>query len=265
MTKTIDKDRRKFLRKSGLAAGAAVVISGSPLGLHGVTSALASGTHHRWGFLINLDNCIGCRACAVACKTKSDVPLGVFRASVKELEEGTYPKVSRSFLPWLCNHCKNPICVKDCPVDEVDAKFLWPDGTTQKYKKKATYQRPDGIVLVDQDRCVACGACIDLCPYNVRFFNPVKKTTSDDAVDDHPAEKCDLCVHRLDAGVVPACVNTCQSKARVVGDLNDPDSEISKIIKSKTVHVLMPGKGTEPQCQYVSLNDKVFSEGRDTR
>ncbi len=253
--------RRSMLKAGGAAAGAAVLVVGAPLGM----VALAGGSGHRWGFLIDLDRCVGCKACAVACKTESDVPLGVFRSSVKELDEGTYPNVKRSFLPWLCNHCQKPVCLQDCPVDEVEAKFTWPDNSVQKYNKKATYQRPDGIILVDQDRCVACGACVDLCPYNARFLNPAKKTISEDAVDEHPAEKCDLCVHRLDAGIVPACVNTCQAKARIVGDLNDPNSEISKIIKSKTVSVLMPDKGTEPQCQYLSLNAKVFSEGRDTR
>ncbi len=257
--KSKKQNRREFVKTSSIAAGAVLLATGTPFG-----TALAS-SGRRWGFLIDLDNCIGCKACSVACKTEFEVPLGEFRSSVKELDEGTYPNNKRSFLPWLCNHCKNPVCLTDCPVDEVEAKFSWPDGTEESYTKKATYQRPDGIVLIDQDRCVGCGMCVEGCPYNVRFLNPAKQTTSEDAVGDNPADKCTLCVHRLDAGVVPACVNTCQSNARLIGDLNDPNSEISKRIKSKQVKVLLPEEGTDPQCQYVSLNPKTYSEGRDTK
>lgn len=265
MNETEVKTRRKFLKTGGLVSGAALLVASTPLGVTSLAQSVTGGNGHRWGFLIDLDRCIGCKACAVACKTEFDVPLGVFRSSVKELEEGTYPKVKRHFVPWLCNHCENPKCVTGCPVDEVEATFVWPDKSVTKYMKRATYRRPDGLVLVDQDRCVGCGACVDLCPYGVRFMNPAKLTVSDDAVDDHPAEKCDLCVHRLVAGVVPACVNTCQANARIVGDLNDSNSEISKAIKAKSVAVLMPDKGTDPRCSYVSLNPKAYSEGRDTK
>ncbi len=257
--------RRKFIKDAGKTAGVIAIIAAAPLGSKGVTRAIAGDKNHRWGFLIDLDKCIGCKACSVACKTEFGVPLGVFRSSVKELDEGSYPNVKRSFLPWLCNHCSKPICIRDCPVEEIEAKFTWPDNTEEKYMKKATFQRPDGVVLVDEDRCVGCGACVDLCPYNVRFLNPMKKTTSSDAVAEHPADKCTLCVHRLEAGLVPACVNTCQGNARIVGDLNDPESEISKIMASKKVRILLPEKGTDPQCRYVSLNPKAYTDGRDTR
>lgn len=265
MSDTKLETRRSFLKSGSLATGAALVVTATPLGVRALASAAVGGKRHRWGFLIDLDRCIGCKACAVACKTEFEVPLGVFRSSVKELEEGSYPSVKRSFLPWLCNHCKNPVCLEDCPVDEIEAKYVWPDNTVQKFRKRATYQRPDGVVLIDEDRCVGCGACVELCPYNVRFLNPAKKIASDDAVGDHPADKCTLCVHRLDAGLVPACVNTCQANARIIGDLGDPNSEISKLIKSKTVKVLMSEEGTDPQCRYVSLNPKTYSQGRDTR
>jgi tetrathionate reductase subunit B len=230
-----------------------------------VLAASATGGQRRWSFLIDLKRCIGCKACAVACKTEFGVPLGVFRSSVKELDEGSFPNLERSFLPWLCNHCENPICIQDCPVDEIDATFVWPDGTSQSYKKRATYKRPDGVVLVDQDRCVGCAACVDLCPYEVRFLNPARQTVSEDAVDDYAADKCTLCAHRLDAGLVPACVNTCQADARIIGDLNDPTSEISGIVASSEIQVLIPEEGTDPQCRYVALNPRTFSEGRDTR
>jgi tetrathionate reductase subunit B len=259
-TKVKGKSRREFFKIGAIAAGAVVVATEAPLAVGETKSK-----RPRWGLLIDLDRCIGCKACAVACKTEDEVPLGVFRASVKELDEGTYPNVKRSFVPWLCNHCNKPACLENCPVDEVEAEFVWPDGTVEKYMKRATYKRPDGVVLIDQDRCVGCGSCVEDCPYGVRFLNPAKKTVSADAVDDHPAEKCDLCVHRFDDGLVPACVNTCQAGARVIGDLNDPNSEISKIIKSKPVEVLLPEAGTDPQCFYVSLNPDAYSGGRDTR
>lgn len=257
--------RRSLLRVSGLAAVTAGVSALSPIAAQKVLAGVLNRNGHRWGFLIDLNRCIGCRACAIACKTEFEVPLGVFRSSVKQLDEGAFPDVKRSFLPWLCNHCDKPICLEGCPVEEIEAVFEWADGTKQKYMKRATYKRPDGIVLVDQDRCVGCGACVELCPYKVRFLNPAKRTISEDAVDDHPADKCTLCVHRLDAGLVPACVNTCQANARMIGDLNDHDSEISKALRANDVKVLLPEKGTIPNCSYVALNQRTYAEGRDTR
>lgn len=257
--------RRKVLETGGLAAIATVATAASPLTAGKILATVVKGKKHRWGFAIDLRRCIGCKACAVACKTEYEVPLGVFRSSVKEYEEGKFPDVKRSFVPWLCNHCDKPACLEDCPVDEIEAVFTWPDNTKQKFMKRATYKRPDGIVLVDQDRCVGCGACVELCPYHVRFLNPAKQTVSEDAVADHPADKCTLCVHRLEAGLVPACVNTCQGGARMVGDLDDPNSEISRFLKENEVQVLMPEKGTRPNCYYAALNPKAYSDGRDTR
>ena len=251
--------RRAFVRAGGAAAGAIAVAAALP------TGAEAAAKRPRWGFLIDLEACIGCKACSVACKTEFEVPLGVFRSSVKELEVGTYPKVTRAFVPWLCNHCANPVCVDVCPVDEVEAAFTWPDNSIETFAKRATYQRPDGLVLVDQDRCIGCGQCVDECPYGVRFLNPLKRTTSADAIGEHPADKCDLCVHRLDAGLVPACVNTCQGNARLVGDLNDPDSAISRLVRKKQVRVLLPETGTKPQCRYVALNPEAYVNGKDTK
>lgn len=256
--------RRSLLRAGGLAAVGVGVSVLSPTATRKVLAGVLNRNGHRWGFVIDLNRCVGCKACAVACKTGFEVPLGVLRSSVKQLDEGTFPDVKRSFLPWLCNHCDKPVCLEGCPVDEIEAVFEWADGTKQKYMKRATYKRPDGIVLVDQDRCVGCGACVELCPYKVRFLNPAKRTVSEDAVDDHPADKCTLCVHRLDAGLVPACVNTCQANARMVGDLDDPNSTISRVIKSSNAQVLLPSRGTKPNCSYIALNPKTYTDGMDT-
>jgi tetrathionate reductase subunit B len=262
--------RRNLLQK-GAQAGAGVVLLGAGaaltsgiVGCKEETSAVKMASSEKkpihWGFLVDLNRCIGCKACSVACKTEFDVRLGVFRASVKELESGSYPNTKRTFLPWLCNHCDTPICIKDCPVDEMDAVFTWADGTEEKYKKRATYKRPDGPVLIDQDRCVGCGACVDLCPYNVRYQDPVREGEVGGIAD-----KCTLCVHRLDKGLVPACVNTCQADARVAGNLNDPNSKISKHLKSLKTAVIHTDYGTDPQCRYASLDPKTYDEGRDVR
>lgn len=257
---TAARTRREFVKAGGTAAGALVVAATMP------ANAVAAATPRpRWGFLIDLDACIGCKACSVACKTEFDVPLGVFRSSVKELEIGTYPNVKRTFVPWLCNHCENPVCVGVCPVDEIDATHTWSDGSTTAFRKRATYQRPDGLVLVDEKRCIGCGQCVDECPYGARFLNPGKRTVSSEAVGDKTADKCTLCLHRLDSGVVPACVNTCQANARLVGDLNDPESAIARVAQAKGATVLLPEKGTTPQCRYVSLNPKTYTDGKDTR
>lgn len=253
--------RRAFLGVTGAAAGATLVVVNVLLVADRVALAAESGKKHRWGFLIDLARCIGCKACSVACKTEFGVPLGVFRSSVKEYEEGKYPNVTRSFVPWMCNHCDNPICITECPVDEVEGKFVWPDQTVETFMKRATYKRPDGVVLVDYDRCIGCGACVELCPYKVRFLNPARLNSAGDPV----ADKCTLCAHRLDVGLVPACVNTCQADARLVGDLNDPNSEISKRIAGREVQVLLPEKRTNPSCKYIGLNPVAYTNGRDTR
>jgi tetrathionate reductase subunit B len=236
-------DRRKFLTIGG---GAALALAA--VGLPSKLLSKPQTKNVRWGFLIDLRKCIGCKACSVACKTEFDVRLGFFRASVKELEKGEYPKTSREFLPWLCNHCNT---------------FTFPNGDKVSYKKKATYQRPDGVVLVDQDRCVGCGACVELCPYRVRYLDPSKKAGGD--TDEHPADKCTLCAHRLDKGIVPSCVNTCQGHARIAGDLNDPESEISKILKANKTQVLLPQEKTAPQCFYMDLDPDTYKLGRDTK
>ncbi len=165
-------DRRGLL-KGAAAAGTGALVGTLVAAGRRVSAAAEGGQQTRWGFLIDLRRCIGCRACTVACKTENDVRIGVFRSSVKELESGTFPDTKKSFLPWLCNHCKNPPCLAECPVDEIEAVFVWTDGTKESYKKRATYQRPDGLVLIDRDRCVGCGACVGLCPYKVRYQDPV--------------------------------------------------------------------------------------------
>ncbi len=181
--------------------------------------------------LIDLDKCIGCHTCAVACWQENNVPLGTFWSWVKVVETGTYPDSKVSSLPRMCNHCDNPACVTVCPV-------------------KATYKRGDGVVLVDHDICIGCGYCVQACPYDARSMDP----------EQHLAVKCTLCSHRVDRGLNPACVDACPAKARIFGDLKDPDSEIAKKVKTKPIQVLDPGAGTEPMVFYTSLDRAI--EGR---
>ncbi len=183
----------------------------------------------RYAMLIDLRKCVGCHACTVACKSENNVPLGVFRSWVEEQEKGKFPNVARLRLPRLCNQCENPPCVKVCPV-------------------KATYPLENGEIIVNYDRCIGCGFCISACPYDARFINPERRT----------AEKCTYCNDRLAAGLQPACVNTCVTGARVFGDINDPNSEISKLIASKPTTVSKPELNTRPQTYYIGADEKAL-------
>lgn len=179
----------------------------------------------RYGMVVDLRRCIGCHACSVACKSEMSVPLGVFRTWVKQVEKGEFPKVSKSFLPSLCNQCANPICLQNCPT-------------------KATYQLDNGIVIVDPHRCIGCKYCIASCPYSVRYLSPFKKIV----------QKCEFCRHRLEVGLEPACVNACPTGALVFGDVNDPDSEVSKTLATNPVQVLKPEKATNPHVFYIGAD-----------
>jgi len=191
----------------------------------------------RYVMVIDLRRCVGCQACTVACKQENNVPLTAFRTWVKQIEKGRYPNVRKVSLPSLCNHCEKPICVQNCPV-------------------QASYQREDGIVLIDYDRCIGCKYCIASCPYDVRFVNPLRKTV----------EKCTFCVHRVDRGEKPACVETCMAKARTFGDLNDPNSDVSRLIADFPVSPLKPDSGTVPRVFYVYPDELAMeTHGTDAK
>lgn len=192
----------------------------------------------RYGMLIDLRRCIGCHACYVACQAENEVPSGVFRSHVRYYERGKYPEVRRYFLPVLCNHCENPACVKVCPT-------------------MASYKREDGIVLVDYDKCIGCGYCLIACPYGIRYFNPEKTNA---VPYKGVADKCTFCAHRVDAGIVPACVNTCLGRARIFGDLNDPESEIAQLVATQPVTVLKPEDGTKPRVYYIAATEVRYPD-----
>ncbi|MBN2333100.1 MAG: 4Fe-4S dicluster domain-containing protein [Deltaproteobacteria bacterium] len=190
----------------------------------------------RWGMVIDLEKCVGCHTCEIACKVQNDVPLGMWRSWVKEIEKGQYPVVVRSFRPTLCNHCANPVCVKVCPV-------------------KAAYQREDGIVMVDPHRCVGCRYCMAACPYEVRYIHPTKGMI----------DKCDFCYHRVDEGLQPACVEACPTSARVFGNLNDSHSEVAKLVASKPVQGLKVDIGTAPRVYYIGLDHATMEIKEEVR
>ncbi|HYF96378.1 MAG TPA: 4Fe-4S dicluster domain-containing protein [Symbiobacteriaceae bacterium] len=184
----------------------------------------------RYGMVIDLRRCVGCEGCTVACKSENGVPLGHFRTWVQKHEKGVFPNVSMQFVPKLCNHCEDPACVSVCP-------------TGASFKRSE-----DGIVLINQDDCIGCKYCMVSCPYGVRYLDESKGVV----------DKCTWCVHRVEQGVVPSCVNTCITGARIFGDLNDPHSDIAKFIATHPVQQLKPEAGLGPNVYYVAL-DKDFN------
>ena len=249
-------NRRKFLGSAGAVGVAAV--GTAALATPGVSEAAAKAP--RWAMVMDLRRCIGCRACTVACKSENDVSLGRFRAAIQEKTMGTFPNTKKAFLPLMCNHCEGnekdgvPPCVKACPeFPGKRAKFKTADGKTIRYRHGATYKRPDGLILIDKDLCIGCGKCIDACPYGVRSFDPFVKAGGDPTKQ--AADKCDMCVNRIDNGVEPSCVNTCQGRARIFGDLNDPSSSVSKLVKEHNLatddNVLLAEEGTVPHVFYI--------------
>lgn len=270
--------RREFIKHSALVgasvgAGAVVIsVSGRQAKAHDTDPMDEptifpdqDGSEVRWGFLIDLRACTGCNACAIACKTENSIRLGTFRSGVIQHEQGTYPATERHFVPWLCNHCKNPPCLNGCPVMAERAELTMPDGTVIEYWARATYQRPDGLVLIDQERCVGCGACVNMCPYEARYLDRVRPAGGDPSRT--AADKCTLCNHRLENGVVPACVNTCPAEARIVGNLNDPSSVLNARITAAGASVsgLLEAAGTEPTVFYVNVSQEAYTDGEEPR
>ena len=181
----------------------------------------------RYAMAIDLSLCVGCAACAVACKMENEVPPGVFNLGIREREVGEYPNLVVEFRPEQCLHCENPPCVPVCPTG-------------------ASYQTKDGLVLVDPKKCIACGACIAACPYDARYLHPAGYVS-----------KCTFCAHRLEKGKVPACVETCPTYCRTFGDLEDPESPVAKALKAaERVDVLRPEQGTRPKLFYLNAPSK---------
>jgi tetrathionate reductase subunit B len=159
----------------------------------------------KYVMLADTTRCINCRACVVACRAEWGTPLGHSRDWVREVEmEGPDGEPGLMLLPGRCQHCDDAPCVESCPSG-------------------AAYKRDDGVVLVDEDLCSGCELCVPACPYDARFLNPDTGTVS----------KCTFCQPRIDQGLAPACVQTCVGRALIFGDANDPDSEVSRLLREK--------------------------------
>src|SRR6266853_1319793 len=175
----------------------------------------------QWAKVIDHTRCIGCHACTTACKSENVVPIGVTRTYVKHVDVGVFPQVRRAHQVTRCNQCAHAPCVTACPTT-------------------AMFKRPDGIVDFDKSICIGCKACMAACPYDAIFINP----------EDHSAEKCNFCAHRIDVGLEPACVVVCPTQAILIGDMNDPSSYVGQIINREAVNVRRPEKETLPKLFY---------------
>ncbi|NHM16076.1 4Fe-4S dicluster domain-containing protein [Eggerthellaceae bacterium zg-887] len=204
----------------------------------------------RYGFVIDTKRCSGCGTCMVACKSANHLPTGVWwnrmltdGGGASDAPAGEYPQLRREYITLACQHCENPACVKVCPV-----------GAT--YKDEGT-----GVVRQDYDKCIGCRMCMSACPYTgVRSFNweepkyPFELASGDvdsPAHQKHTVEKCTACWHRLAKGEDPACVVGCPAEARFSGDLDDSESQVSKLIASRKYKQLLPEEGTNPSVYYL--------------
>jgi Fe-S-cluster-containing dehydrogenase component/formate-dependent nitrite reductase membrane component NrfD len=175
----------------------------------------------KWAKVIDHTRCIGCHACTTACKSENLVPLSVTRTYVKHVDIGVFPQTRRAHQVTRCNQCAHAPCVTACPTT-------------------AMFKRADGIVDFDKSICIGCKACMAACPYDAIFINP----------EDHSAEKCNFCAHRIDMGLEPACVVVCPTQAILIGDMNDVDSYVAQIVNREPVTVRRPEKETLPKLFY---------------
>lgn len=202
----------------------------------------------RLGMIIDTRRCYGCLACVVACKAANATPPGHFRCKVKIGEKGKFPNSTQTFLPTLCNHCEDAPCIRVCPTG-------------------ASYRDKDGVVRVDADKCIGCQMCMNACPYDARSFytdpNPSYWKDEGHGPDEYEKlrykehkfnmpDKCDFCADRRAQGLPPACVATCAGRARIFGDLDDPNSEIAKMMKKYNPKPLNPELKTKPRVFYIT-------------
>ena len=204
----------------------------------------------RYGMLIDLNTCAGCGACAMACKIQNGTPQGMYWCKVIVQESGTYPDVKKRVLPIGCMHCKNAPCVRACPTG-------------------ASHYDENGTVQVNAKKCIGCRMCMGACPYGARSLNWLKQEDNPyfagqdltpfelAHAGEHPVgvvEKCILCKDRVAEGKDPSCVQTCITKCRTFGDLDDAYSEVSKQIRKLNARPLLEEYGTQPSVYYAGLN-----------
>ena len=184
-----------------------------------------------FGMVIDQERCIGCEACTVACKAENDssgywIRVETQNVAQKGTPEGCFPDLKMTFLPQLCNHCTSPPCVDICP-------------------QEALVKREDGPVILDEASCDGCEACMEVCPFDALHYNR----------DTEKVEKCSFCVHRIDQGFEPFCVICCEGQAIHFGDLNDPASQVSRLVATRKTFQLIPEAGTGPSVYYCPPKD----------
>ena len=229
----------------------------------------------KYGMVIDLQKCVGCGACDLACKSENNTADGIYWSSHKNETTGVFPNVSYTYMPTLCNHCEDAPCVRSCPT-----AAMHKDGETD-------------MTLHDADKCIGCKSCILACPYDVISYNDrqphMKHGTTDSLIKGgtfsakelgdktdtpfpyyngergktYPAirskgmvEKCTFCDHRVKGGLLPYCVDSCPADARIFGDLNDNDSAPSKLLEKHPAEVLKAHKGTKPKVFYIRKFNK---------
>jgi Fe-S-cluster-containing dehydrogenase component len=188
------------------------------------------------GFLVDLNLCMGCKGCEVACKVENEVPISSWRLRVKYIDVGVFPDTKRTFTPLRCNHCEDAPCERICPVS-------------------ALHYLDNGIVNIDKDRCIGCAGCIMACPYGAIYMDPETNT----------ADKCTFCAHRVSSGLMPSCVVACPVEANIFGDVEDVSSGISQYIMTYNVRVRKPEKGTFPKHYYIGGGEVHLNPLASTR
>ncbi|MCZ7585439.1 MAG: 4Fe-4S dicluster domain-containing protein [Deltaproteobacteria bacterium] len=174
----------------------------------------------RYAMTMDTKRCVGCSACVLACKAENGLPLDGYRDWIVEETRGKFPNLTMEIRSERCNHCEHPACVAACPTG-------------------ASHVAEGGTVLVEKSKCTGCKACIAACPYNARYVHPKGYV-----------DKCTFCLHRVKRGQQPACVEICPTKALTFGDMNDPDGDVARLLRSRQSKVSKPETGLKPRLYF---------------
>jgi len=194
----------------------------------------------KYAMIIDLEQCVGCDACTVACKLDNETGTDIRWGRVVEEEAGSFPQVRKVYIPLQCMHCEQAECVRVCPTE-------------------ATYRDERGLVLIDYEKCIGCKYCMLACPYQARYFNEGKKppkgvpAMANDGWRKGAVEKCDFCEDRLSRGELPRCVELCPYEARVIGDVDDPKSGAAKLLRDGNLVTLKPECDFRPSIYYLGV------------